>query len=1032
MSSSPALKYLDESVLIERLTNGLSGRNQEVVFLVGSPLSAPYPNSDPNAHGVPDVEGMIGLIRHVFKDDASQMGALVSQLNRSKERRYQAAFQFLLERRGPQAANDIIRSAVLAARTVPSGEQPQLEADTLRLYEESIDDWALSPGIESLGRLLATYPEHFGRTILTTNFDPLLGIAVRRAGGSFYRTVMHADGDLTQTMGPGCHVVHLHGYWYGADTLHTPSQLTHPRPRLKHSLSNLLRSKLLVVCGYGGWDDVFTDALIDVMQDDNAFPELMWTFHGDRPQIDGSLLNSLEPGIGRGRVIFYSSIDCHKFFPRLHDAWERLVPRKSAVQIRKSNSVNVGVSLRDQVSTSAEPQIVVEGDDEDRPPVVDVCVGRGTELQKLIDTEAHVVFLNGIGGQGKSTVAARYFVESQQAGRFTYFVWRDCKEESERFENQLVAVIEKLSQGRIYPYDLAKQSARTLAEVLEHLIVDVRVLFVFDNVDHYVDLSQDCLIGAPNAFVSTLLNSKGKSRAIFTCRPNVRVSHPLALTCRLEGLSLDATYELFQERQTPAEPQEIADAHSVTEGHAFWLDLLAIQVSKRASVIDLGTLVSQIRSGGGVSPTNTLNSIWDTLREREQVVLRVMAETVKPETEVALGEYLSGQLGYSKVIKALKTLRALNLVVIKQRPGASDVLELHPLVRHFVRQNFAKHERVTFVNRIIVVYQRWMEQYRSQLEGRVPLSTLEYWTQGTELDINAGRFADAFETLAEVAFPLRKTGYIREFVRPARMLLASADWVEDFAKYDGFERVFEVCVKGLAYLGEYLESDMLLEKYNATLSARDVRYVEYCEMRCTTKWLSGDFEEAVRWGKEGKALVEASDVDIHTDIGHALALAERDAGRPEDALVFFLYGRELSQVIDPDELEESRSGAYYGNIGRCLQFMGDVDAAVVCYQKSALLLERSPDAEFVTNQGYIRAWIGDVLLARGQTKLGIIFLRASYLKWQYTSPPKARKLSLRLKQLEQKHDVLSSFDDATVENLCLKWIAGHNLDEQFA
>src|SRR5207253_4932818 len=117
------------------------------------------------------------------------------------------------------------------------------------------------------------------RSILTTNFDPLIEVAIQRAGGHYFRTMLHSDGNISQTEGNGCHVIHLHGYWHGCDTLHTTRQLSHPRPHLKDSLTHLLRNKLVVVCAYGAWDDAFTEALMDVVRDDTAYPEVIWTFY---------------------------------------------------------------------------------------------------------------------------------------------------------------------------------------------------------------------------------------------------------------------------------------------------------------------------------------------------------------------------------------------------------------------------------------------------------------------------------------------------------------------------------------------------------------------------------------------------------------------------------------------------------------------------------------------------------------------------------------------------------------------------------
>src|SRR5450432_918836 len=102
---------------------------------------------------------------------------------------------------------------------------------------------------------------------------------------------------------------------------------------------------------------------------------------------------------------------------------------------------------------------------------------------------------------------------------------------------------------------------------------------------------------------------------------------------------------------------------------------------------------------------------------------------------------------------------------------------------------------------------------------------------------------------------------------------------------------------------------------------------------------------------------------------YTLALAERDSGRPEVALPIFLGGRSLSEVIDPEELDEQRRGHHYGNIGRCLHFMGQVEPALVCYQKSALILERRSASGNVLNKGYVRMWIGELLYGRGELTL---------------------------------------------------------------
>jgi hypothetical protein len=767
--------------------------------------------------------------------------------------------------------------------------------------------WSLGLGVEALGKLVARYPTRFGEMVLTTNFDPLIEVAISRASGAFYKTILHADGNLAQTEATGCHIVHLHGYWYGSDTLHTVRQLGQDRPRLNASLRAVLRNKLVVVCAYGGWDDAFTGALMEAVSDLTEYPEILWTFFGKTPKLDSKLVSRLTPGLDRGRVSLYSGVDCNLLLPRLYDVWTELESGVAIVH-SKSNPVRVSLKLSQEVEEKTAPAVVVEGDDEDRPPVVEICVGRDVELAMIRGTRSPLVFLTGIGGQGKSTLASQYFAESYEAHSFSFYVWRDCKEESERFENQIAAVIEKLSNGRILATDLAQQSPKTVVDIVEELIRGRSVLFVFDNVDHYVNLDTGRFVGTPDLFVAALARTSGQSRAIFTCRPSTTYPSTSALNCHLSGIALEAAVSLFEKRGAVSTGGDVRDAHELTDGHAFWLDLLAIQAGKQP----LNALLAQLGKGGGPLPDAMLNSIWDILRDREQLVLRIMAETVKPETETEIGEYLRDTLTYNKLIKALRVLRSLNVVVIKRRNEATDLLELHPLVRRFVVKKFPKKERVTIIDSIINAYQRFRGSHKAELDERPSLPVLQYWTQNAELAMEAEKYSEAFRSLSEACEAFLSSAYPREFARTARKVLAVADWVTDHGKWRGVDHVISTQVRILSNLGEIEEVDRLLEKYELSVPERDARYINYADARCYSKWVRGDFTTAIRWGKIGVDLKSASGVDTQYDASHNLALAERDAGTPEKALSEFLEARPLAEVLDPDELEESRGGPTTG------------------------------------------------------------------------------------------------------------------------
>src|SRR4029077_14861550 len=133
-----------------------------------------------------------------------------------------------------------------------------------------------------------------------------------------------------------------------------------------------------------------------------------------------------------------------------------------------------------------------------------------------------------------------------------------------------------------------------------------------------------------------------------------------------------------------------------------------------------------------------------------KLVLRALAETVRPETEARIGDYLRSQINFNRVMRALRSLRSLNLIVVKSRTGLEDVLELHPLIREYIRRTFAKKDRLSFIDVIISFYSGMMGLYKIEVKRRPPLSILRHWTENAELSIEAGKLGNAFECLAEV------------------------------------------------------------------------------------------------------------------------------------------------------------------------------------------------------------------------------------------------------------------------------------------
>lgn len=302
----------DRAALIDAIT---VGADKPVAFLVGSPLSWDA------GGGVPGVDAMLDiakeLVRAKLPNRVSDFEAAIKVATGADA--YQAAMKWIHGSLLQKGVNEVIRTAVMKTRL--PGTRTDIQGDG-----EPVE-WYLPKGAKSLAELLVRGGERFPGPILTTNFDPLLSLSIRATGGHRRLRVIDTDGNLPYDVeaDPGeIDVIHLHGYWQGANTLHTPAQLTSVRPKLTASLRRLLQQRTLVVVAYSGWDDVFTRALVDVLQDAEAKIAVLWCFReSDSAGVQakyGALLGKTQAAITSGALHLYGGIDCHSIFGEISQA----------------------------------------------------------------------------------------------------------------------------------------------------------------------------------------------------------------------------------------------------------------------------------------------------------------------------------------------------------------------------------------------------------------------------------------------------------------------------------------------------------------------------------------------------------------------------------------------------------------------------------------------------------------------------------------------------------------------------------------
>ena len=1026
--------YHESTDLVDRLCNSAK-KDRAITFLVGSPLSLP---DYKGGHGVPGVPGMIDLIRREFSDAAETE---FSQILKGKlADQYQKAFEFLRGRRGQDDVNRIVRAAVWQALDtkkwpshLPNQSSHDADAAVCRALEREVDVWILPQTVDVFGKLLVTCSDTFGGVVLTTNFDPLIEISMSKHSGRFYRTVLHADGNLGQTVADGTHIIHLHGYWQGYDTLHTPQQLKQSRPQLGKSLARVLEESTLVVLGYSGWDDVITRTLMELLMDSESNLEIMWGFHEDDIEIvetsNKKVLELLSPGIGRGRVSLYRGIDCRSVFTSIYEKLEPSYPTTSDL-MEGSRMTTVVKEISSGESGPHQVRIQIDipipekmSADSDSPLFVDHWVGREQELDILESLTKPVAFVTGIGGQGKSALVGQSLKQHAMisGSRFEIWDWRDCREESDRLSTQILRLIERLSNGAINASGIEVSDIRSIVGVLFHVLQDRKALLVFDNVDQYVDLETFQPIKGLDILVSEAQARSHRSLFLFTCRPDVQVDESRTVRLPLTGLTKGETEKLIAACGIPEKDLYLAeDLHQATNGHPLWISLVTMQAIRHGK--GLQSTLDLIKQGEPTLP-DTTRTIWKTLNEHQRNVLRTMAELDRPESENHLLEFLPG-INVNRVNRALRTLRSFHLIETRTQPEKLPLLGLHPIIREFVKTNFPMNDREKYVGSILGFLDRMIVRYRGLLPQNPAYEILEHWIRKAELQITFRHFEEATSTISEIARPLVDRGYPAEMIRLTKLLFSDLDWAEACSSYKQFDAVFK---KSLEYMIQFGHdtSESFLERYEAAIPGMSSQFILLCDLRCYADWYVGRFESAIQWGERGGQLKEQTTVDTAFSTKHNLALSLRDSGRVTEAIESFLEGESLEVVVTPGERIQGKSAPFYGNIGRCLFLIDLLDGALVCYVKSAQFLEESQNHSDRLNKGYIRYWIAELMIRREEFELAAASCRASVCVWNDTSPPRADRAENMLETLVTDRPELRSYlneVDWKVEEMYTRWL----------
>lgn len=682
--------------------------------------------------------------------------------------------------------------------------------------------------------------------------------------------------------------------------------------------------------------------------------------------------------------------------------------------------------------------IVLNTYDCDLPPLLDIWVGRTPELQVLEDLNNGVLVITGIGGQGKSALAAKALSISRHKSPDTFWDWRDCREQSDKFRTQLVSVLVHFEKGNIKPDALGDADINWLTKYFFQRVGKQRGTIIFDNVDHYVDVDNSLFTQGISTFVGEALRVDHNLLIIFTCRP--RISYPSVRfrEIYLRGFDLPETRDLFSKKlpggvQTKHEAI-IARFRCLTNGHPLWITLIASQVGRKQESAEL--ILRQLEDGDVDDRAKAmLRGMWAGLNENQQMILRCMAELPKAMDAHHIFAFATEYVGaHNRFDRAFRALLAISLVIEKGSSGNRlNRYELHPLVKAFVLSEYRdKTERADVLAALLKCCEVIVIRLQAGERKEPTVELLEQIATKVELEIASGEIQKALETLSKLGDVLIVGGVQEEFIRLGRMALANTNWRESpWVHNEVFEKVLDNLAKLEVEMGQLDEIRPQLVAYAESIPRGTARYIGICELFSYLAWFEEKFSDSIKWGELGVALKTKSGLDTSYDSGYNLALARRDSGNMHAALKDFSCGESLESIIKKDHMKSGRNSAFYGNIGRCLQLQGDATTALTFFARSFDKMGNEANRSTSLNRGYAALWLGEVLDTVGDKKNAHNFFMLAASLWKHRAPRKAEKANKYLEGEDAaSSDSTTSLSVEKLEEWCNKWVRDWLLNQK--
>lgn len=670
----------------------------------------------------------------------------------------------------------------------------------------------------------------------------------------------------------------------------------------------------------------------------------------------------------------------------------------------------------------------------DTPPIIENWAGRVAEMDAL-RYKNKACFITGIGGQGKSSLASKFLSEIDD-GSYDFCEWRDFKEEDLNFQTKIYSLIEVVSHKRILASSLVGLETEYLIEIFFKELANHKGVFVFDNIDRYIDLQNFTPSGDMGNFFERVVKINHNSRFIFTCRPFIHIAKVGTFQIRLEGLQQIEIQELISKYHNRLGSKELENLSKRlffnTQGHPLWMTLILAQsrvdfskFDQVLSKIERRDLSSDDSNFSAIVSTTVLDNLWENLKEKERIVLRTLSICNVAEAHDELGKIVERKLNFNQYSKVVRSLKSLNLIVEKAGEGH---LELHPLVREFIKGKYDEKDQesyialyVSYLNKIIVLL-------KNKFGKVLPSDEVEVLLKKIEVLVIANKSQDAIDEIRSSGESILISGYCEDFIRLSELLLDKLVWnTKNLNSLVGFNDFIDTFFTRAVQFGRVDLFDKHAENYAKVYKNADSNLILLKSSQCNKFWMEGKFALAIQYGKSACDLIDLLGEKDTWNGKHRYHLALRDSGDLHSvgkAIKFFCEGRDLNEIVNGQI--ESCLYSHYGNIGKCFEILGERDKALSLICKAYLAIKQGLSSYHVLhNLGYAAKWIYEIISENNKNnQLGLYFLIYARNLWKNDMPSEANKMNVLISRLPASVMIQSiiSLESWQIEKRCNDWV----------